>query len=317
MNPSPAPVPPIEPGDREQQALDWFTRLRAHDFSPDERLAFELWRLDAANARCFAEVESFWQQLELPARRAHRVQKAQRREAPRAWRGWAIAASVLLVSGLVLMAQLPMLQRLNSDVATAPGERRQIQLADGSRLTLDSASAVDVDLRGPVRKVRLVQGQVFIEVIHDGRPFVVDVDDAQVQVLGTKFSVSRGLDHNEVVLLKGKVEVSSGRDTRMLAPGQRLTFSGSRLDTVEKIDAERLLAWREGQLRVRDVPLREVLQTLADYKGSRLLLLDEQAGQRRVSGSFNLDQADTALDALIRNQKLEVNDLAGQMIIVR
>ncbi|QVM96045.1 FecR family protein [Pseudomonas sp. SORT22] len=313
MNPSPNSAHPNEPGDREQQALDWFTRLRAHDVPREERQAFERWRLDPENARTFAEVELFWQQLEMPARRLHKVKRG---TAPRSWGGWAVAASILLISGLVML-QLPLLQRLNSDVATAVGERRQIQLADGSRLTLDSASAVDIDLRGPVRTLRLVQGQMFIEVTHDGRPFVVDVDEAQVQVLGTRFSVSRGRDHDEVVLLKGKVEVSSAGDKRMLAPGERVTLSGSRLDQVEKVDAERLLAWREGQLRVREVPLRRVLEQLAEYQGSRLLYIDEQVGRRPVSGSFNLDQAATAIDALARTQNLNVSNLAGQWIIVR
>lgn len=248
---------------------------------------------------------------------ANQANNAERRQVPRSWRGWALAASVLLVSGLVLLAQMPWLQRLSSDVATAPGERRHVQLADGSRLLLDSASAVDVDLRGPVRKVRLVQGQMYLEVIHDGRPFVVDLDDAHIQVLGTRFSVSRGHDHNDVVLLKGKVEVSSGGDKRLLAPGQRLSFSASRLGTVENVDAERLLAWRTGQLRVQDVPLREVLQKLAGYQGRRLLLLNEQTGERRVSGSFNLDRTDKALNALISTQQLRASDLAGHVIIVR
>ncbi|MEF9899168.1 MAG: FecR domain-containing protein [Pseudomonas sp.] len=314
MNTAPNSAQPTETGDREQQALDWFTRLRADDLDDEQMQAFEHWRLTPENARVFAEVELFWQQLEMPARRLHKIE---RRCAPRSWGGWAVAASILLISGLVML-QLPLLQRLNSDVATAPGERRQIQLADGSKLTLGSASAVDVDLRGPVRKIRLVQGQMFIDVTHDGRPFVVDVDDAQVQVLGTRFSVSRGHDRDEVVLLKGKVEVSSrGGDKRMLAPGQRLTLSGNRLDQVENVDAERLLAWRSGQLRVREVPLREVLQQLADYQGSRLLYIDEQVGRRLVSGSFNLDQAASALDALASNQNLHIDNLAGQWMIVR
>ncbi|HWD34490.1 FecR family protein [Pseudomonas caricapapayae] len=314
MTPSPNSASSTATGDREQQALDWFTRLRADDLSNEERQAFELWRLTPENAQTFAEVELFWQQLELPARRLHKIE---RRSAPRSWGGWAVAASILLISGLVML-QLPLLQRLNSDVATAAGERRQIQLADGSKLLLGSASAVDVDLRGPVRKIRLVQGQMFIDVTHDGRPFVVDVDDAQVQVLGTRFSVSRGRDHDEVILLKGKVEVSSSSgDKRLLDPGQRLTLRGSRLDQVEKVDAERLLAWRDGQLRAREVPLRQVLEQLADYQGSRLLYIDEQVGRRLVSGSFNLDQAESALDALARNQNVQINTVAGQWIIVR
>ena len=254
----------------------------------------------------------------LPTEPGYRAHKAQRREAPRSWLGWTVAACVLLVGALVLMVQLPYLQRLNSDVASAAGERRQIQLADGSKLLLGSTSAVDVDLRGPLRKVRLVQGQVFLDVIHDGRPFVVEVDDARIQVLGTRFSVSRGRDRNEVILLKGKVEVSSAfGEKRMLAPGQRLRLRGSNLGQVERVDAERLLAWRDGQLRALDMPLRDVLQRLADYQGSRLLLLDEQAGRRLVSGNFNLNQAADAFAALATTEQLRSHNLAGQLIIVR
>ncbi|MCW2268229.1 fec operon regulator FecR [compost metagenome] len=313
MNPSPETTSSIEPGDREQQALDWFTRLRAHDLSAAEQHAFAQWRLAPANARTFAEIELLWQQVELPARR---VRRAEHRPARRPWRRLAVAACVMLVSGLLVL-QLPVLERLNSDYATSAGERRHLRLADDTLMVLDSASAVDVDLRGPVRKVRLVQGQLFLDVTHDGRPFVVDVDDAQVQVLGTRFSVSRTKDHDEVVLLKGKVEVSNNGQKRMLDPGQRVTFSGQRLDAVQAVDAERLTAWRDGQLRVREVPLRQVLEQLAGYHGARLVLLDEQLGRRLVSGSFNLDKADSALDALAQSQNLSINNLAGQLIIVR
>ncbi|MCY1250695.1 hypothetical protein D9M72_643540 [compost metagenome] len=60
-----------------------------------------------------------------------------------------------------------------------------------------------------------------------------------------------------------------------------------------------------------------MLEQLAEYPGSRLLYIDEQVGRRPVSGSFNLDQAGSAIDALARNQNLSVSHLAGQWIIVR
>ncbi|MNC76059.1 hypothetical protein D3C75_1277060 [compost metagenome] len=65
------------------------------------------------------------------------------------------------------------------------------------------------------------------------------------------------------------------------------------------------------------MPLRDVLQRLADYQGSRLLLLDEQAGRRLVSGNFNLNQAADAFAALATTEQLRTHNLAGQLIIVR
>lgn len=306
------PAPTDTNADPQQQALDWFTRLRDEDVGDAERQAFEQWRQNADNARAWDEVVALWQTLELPARRVRKAERLTRKRWPRL----ATAACLLLAAGAAWL-QWPALQRLGSDYATAAGERGSYTLADGSQLRLDSNSAVQVELHGDTRVLRLRQGRLFIEVTHDGRPFVVEVDDAQVRVLGTRFSVARGDGIDEVVLQSGKVEVVNGTHTQMLAPGQRLTVQDGRIDAPQAVDAERLLAWRDGQLRVRDVSLREVLQRLADYQGQHLLLLDANAGQRLISGSFNLDQADSALDALLSSQKLQANSLAGRWLIVR
>ena len=298
--------------DTAQQALDWFTRLRAEDLSDAQRQAFTAWRSTPDNARAFADVEALWGALELPARR---VRKADRKRTAR-WPRLATAACLLLAAGAIWL-QWPTIQRLDSDYATRAGERRDITLADGSRLQLDSQSAVDVQLTGETRVLRLRQGRVFLDVKHDGRPFVVEVDEAQVRVLGTRFAVAREGDRDDVLLQSGKVEVLAGTHRQLLAPGQRLSVLGTDIDAPQTVDAERLLAWRDGQLRVRDVPLREVLQRLADYRGEALVMLDSVAGQRPVSGSFNLDQADSALDALLSSQKLRAHAVAGRWLIVR
>ncbi|MFF7064178.1 FecR domain-containing protein [Pseudomonas sp. NPDC008258] len=295
-----------------QQALNWFTRLRAENLGSDEFAAFEAWRLKPQNARAYAEVEQLWQTLELPA---HRVRKADRGKAKR-WPRYAAAACLVLAAGAAWLS-VPALQELGSDYATVAGERREVLLNDGSRLWLDSASSVDVDVQGATRTVRLRQGRVFAEVVHDGRPFVVHVDEAKVEVLGTRFSVSREAGGDEVVLLSGRVQVSTPSHQQLLASGQRLRVHGERVETPESVDAERLLAWRTGQLRVREVPLQQVLQQLVGYQGKRLVLLNEQAGQRRVSGSFNLDKADSALDALVSSQQLQAHVVLGHWLIIR
>ncbi|MBK5003079.1 DUF4880 domain-containing protein [Pseudomonas sp. S31] len=297
-----------------QQALDWFTRLRADDVGEDARAAFAAWREVADNARAYAEVERLWQTLELPAQRVRRTERvrAQRSRWPR----YAVAASLVLAA-LTGVWSASGLYTLGSDYATVAGERREVLLDDGSTLWLDSDSAVDVDMQGSTRSVRLRQGRLFADVVHDGRPFEVQVDDARVEVLGTRFSVSRQTEGDEVVLLSGRVQVSTPAQHQLLAPGQRLAVHGNRIEAPHPVDAERLLAWRSGQLRVRDVPLRQVLQQLASYRGQRLVLLDEQIGERLVSGSFNLDRADSALDALLATQQLQAHALLGHLLIVR
>lgn len=295
-----------------QQALDWFTRSRGANLDSDEREAFDAWRLQPQNAQAYAEVEQLWQTLELPA---HRVRRAERVRA-RLWPRFAAAACLVLAAGVAWLT-VPQLQGLGSDYATAAGERRVVLLSDGSRLWLDSASVVDADLQGATRRVWLRKGRVFADVVHDGRPFVVQVDRARIEVLGTRFGVSRMAVGEEVVLLSGRVQVSTPLQQQLLAPGQRLVVQDEQVQAPQTVDAERLLAWRSGQLRVRDAPLQQVLQQLADYQGKRLVLLNAQAGARLVSGSFNLDRADSALDALVSSQQLQAHAVLGHWLIIR
>lgn len=297
----------------QQQALDWFTRLRAADVTVQERATFETWLQLPQNAHAYAQVEHMWQCLELPARR---VRKARRTVMAKKGLRLGAAACLLLALGTLTLAR-PGLVNLGADIATATGERREIQLGDGSRLMLDSASDVDVDMAGATRSVRLRHGRMFADVVHDGRPFVVHLGKARIQVLGTRFSVSRAGDEDEVILLSGHVQVSTPTQQRHLTPGQRVTLRGAEVTGPETVDAERLLAWRTGQLRVRDVSLQQVLQQLAAYQGKQLVLVNEQAGQRRVSGSFNLDEPGTALDALIASQHLQISELLGHWLIIR
>lgn len=192
-------LPPAD--DTARQALDWFTRLRADDLAAAEQAAFRDWQQDPRNARAYAEVEQLWQSLELPARRVRKRTSRTR------WARHAVAASLfLLAAGWLLQ---PAWQSLNHDYVTAAGERREVLLDDGSTLRLDSASVVDADIHGATRTVHLRQGRLFADVVHDGRPFVVLVDDARIEVLGTRFAVSRDESGDQVLLLSGSVQVTT------------------------------------------------------------------------------------------------------------
>jgi ferric-dicitrate binding protein FerR (iron transport regulator) len=121
-----------------------------------------------------------------------------------------------------------------------------MRLADGSTLHLDSASAMNVDLRGRTRQLHLVQGQVYLEVMLDGRAMEVQVDDARIQVFGTRLQIARYSDHDELLVLSGKAAVLQGGDQRMVSAGERVTFTGSHINPVEKIDsktADSLAQW--------------------------------------------------------------------------
>ncbi|MFZ5934513.1 FecR family protein [Pseudomonas sp. HS6-2] len=309
---SPMPATQIQ-ADPQQEALEWFSRLRQPGCDEGERQAFGRWCQEPRNAHAYAELEACWQQLQVPpARPRPRLLKVRR-----SYLGKVLAVLFLLLLGAVAYLYWPLIQRLASELATDVGERRSVRLADGSTLHLDSASAMNVDLRGRTRQLHLVQGQVYLEVVLDGRAMEVQVDDTRIQVYGTRLMVARHADQGELVVLNGKAMVIQGGDQRMVSAGERVTFSEARINPVQKADAKTADAWRTGLLRASDLPLGQVIERLASYQGRRVWLMDEQTAYRRVSGDFNLDRPGETLAALAAEQHLQLYGVLGQWLIVR
>ncbi|WP_223277167.1 FecR family protein [Pseudomonas oryziphila] len=309
-----SPMPALQPQpDPEQEALDWFSRLRQPGCDDTLRQAFAHWCQDPLNARAYAQLEAYWQQLQVPAARPRpRVAKARRSRS-----GLYLGLLFLLLLATLAWLFWPYMQRLASELHTGSGERRSVRLADGSTLHLDSASAINVDLRDRTRRLHLVQGQISLEVMLDGRALEVQVDDARIQVFGTRLQITRYSDHDELLVLSGKAAVQQGGDQRMVSAGERVTFTDSHINPVEKIDSKAADAWRSGRLQVSQRPLAEVLERLAAYQGQRVWLLDEEASHRRVSGDFDLDHPLLSLEQLARDQQLRLYNVLGQGLIVR
>ena len=309
---SPMPATQIQ-ADPQQEALAWFSHLRQPGCDESERQAFGRWCQEPSNAHAYAELEACWQQLQVPpARPRPRLLKVRR-----SYLGKVFAVLFLLLLGAFAYLYWPLMQRLASELATDVGERRSVRLADGSTLHLDSASAMNVDLRGRTRQLHLVQGQVSLEVVLDGRAMEVQVGEARIQVYGTRLVVARHADHDELVVLDGKAMVVQGGDQRMVSAGERVTFTEARINPVQNVDVKAVDAWRSGQLRAREMPLGQVIERLASHEGRRVWLMDEQTAYRRVSGDFNLDRPGETLEALAAEQHLQLYGVLGQWLIVR
>jgi len=309
---SPMPAKQLKP-DPQQEALGWFSLLRQPGCDEAQRQAFAAWCQVVENAHAYAELETFWQQLQPPPARPRPRQVTVRRNHLGKW----LALVFLLGLGAAAYLYWPLLQRLASELHTDVGERRSTRLADGTTLNLDSASAINVDLRGRTRQLHLVQGQVYLEVMLDGRAMEVEVGNARIQVFGTRLQVTRHASHDELVVISGKAMVIQGGGQRLVSAGERVTFDDTRIDPVQKADLKTAFSWRTGQLKATNVPLGQVLERLAGYQGQRLWVLDEQVAHRRVSGDFNLDRAGESLQALAVAQHLQLQGVLGHWLVVR
>jgi transmembrane sensor len=307
------------------EALDWFVRLQAAEGDPATARAFRAWcDGDPRRAVAFEKVAAVWGAPEF-VRAADNIARSTGfstpAKEPRRSSRTKIAAAV--VSGAVLLwgaASLPdMLIWLRADYVTATGELRPIELPDGSRMILNTATAVSLGYGQDKRGVRVLKGEAYFDVVRDpARPFEVDGDYSRVIVTGTAFAVRLEAKADEVVLSRGKVDVvrvDQPAQHADLNPGEAVNVTGSAIAPVRRVDTEAALAWVDGRITFDARPFGEVLPQLQRYYSGRVMILNSGIADVAVSGNYRLDHPAIAIRSLAEAAGATVTVLPGLIIL--
>ena len=179
-----------------------------------------------------------------------------------------------------------------ADYVTGKGQKSIVDLPDGTRVTLDVDSAVDVAFANGRRDVRLLSGRAFFDVAHDrAHPFAVQAGGRVVTALGTQFDVRLTPGAVRVVLAQGSVSVASapGRPTAplvKLAPGQAFAAQDDAVGKVSSADMDEALAWKQGVVEFHDQPLSEAIGLLNRYTRAQIVIKDPKVAALRITGVF-------------------------------
>lgn len=322
--------PPSERALRE--AAQWRVHLAEDSVSVTDRSAFERWlQADDDHAHAWRELEVTWEALEgarRPAARAalERSYREERREARRLLgRGSGLLLlllAILPVAWLGLGIQSP--GQLLADHHTVIGERRTLELPDGSRLVLDTATAVDVRYTTERRQIRLRDGRLFLDVARDpDRPLEVVTAEARATALGTRFSVRRlqtgDADTTRVSVHESRVELcpaSDNAECRRLRGGQSAAAAEGRVGPVAAFAVVPEPGWVRGHLDIDDRPVAEVLAELARYHRGLLRYDAAALAGLQVSGVLPLDDTARALKALAATVPIRVQRYTPWVITV-
>src|SRR5512146_1384844 len=249
------------------------------------------------------------------------------------WLGGAagIAAAVL---GVISWLGLPPAAQYQY-YETKPGEQRSVLLADGSRVTLDSASSVEVQLRAHQRIVHLMHGEALFHVSHDpARPFDVYAGGTVVRAIGTEFNVDMRSPYPAVTVtvLQGRVAVMRASQEGLaaapsgsLAPtaadklaarpkllaipapagalilgaSEQVVVTSSGAGVPQRVpDPMAVTAWTRRQLVFEHRPLGKVVDELNGYGGPRIVIDSATLRTREVTGVIQLDDPDSFLSFL-------------------
>lgn len=289
-----APVEPMRDDSVDAQAAEWFSRNRGANPDPQ---AFAQWLAEPAHARAYAEFEALW--AELGALRTTPELKSARRS--RGWRPALAMAAAVLCALLAMNLGAPQTLFSQQIAAQAKGVR-DIQLPDGSTLSVNANTRLRVDFTAHRRDIHLLQGQLYIDVAPDKeRPLWVHSGDAQVRVVGTGFDVRRGQRQLVVTVAHGQVALIPTPDAAptLLTARQRASFDyrSGRLQQSQLDDAQ-VADWRSGHLTFRNRDLASLADELALYRNQPVLLSDPALASYTVSGSLDVNDPDALLRAL-------------------
>jgi transmembrane sensor len=280
------------------RAAVWLERENRKEWCREDQLELETW-LDEAPAHRLAywRVKGAWDHANrLSVMRTPDSGQTIKPPNRAIWFGSLRVVTGLVVIAIVLAATGSFLFSGSSDRAysTAVGARQTIVLSDGSRIELNTDSALRVVENAQRREVRFDRGEAYFQIRHDtAHPFVVQVRDHRVTDLGTKFLVREHADRVEVALIEGRarVEAVSARIPALaavLAPGDLAIVNANSIVVTRK-SAQSMtdeLGWRRGLLVFRRTPLAEAVAEFNRYNRRKIVIADADVARLQIGGTF-------------------------------
>lgn len=291
-------------------AIAWQLRLDSGSGSAEEQAEFAHWHgASEEHARAWMQLGMLDQRFNAaagPARQALLQSRATLRQRVR--KVGSGLASVVLVAGL--LSWVSTYQSLGywlADQRTATGEQRSLRLTDGTLISLNTHSAVDIRFDGKERLIVLHEGEISIETGHkDDRPFVVATEDGRMRALGTRFLVKVEDQGTRLSVLQSAVAAKpqDSGDEQILREGQQVLMSHDRLGQIAglNIGAD---AWTRGMLVVDNVRLEDLIEELGRYRSGYLGVAPEVA-DLRITGSFPLTDTNLALTSLLPTLPVQI-----------
>ena len=282
------------------QAIEWLVLLRSGSANTETYNAFKVWLAESPDHQAaFSDAQALWGNVAQVMKATHSStlpQQTLKRDRPAAGNESLAMAAILLIG--VWIAWTPLTNKLHADYSTSAGEQKQVLLADGSTVFLNTDTAIAVELSKNHRRIELLKGQAQFTVAKEAnRSFDVLAGAASVRALGTVFEVYRIGEAVDVTVSEHAVAVSLNdkKDEPSNAPlhvetGERLHYLGhGEFSQLEQVNLNQLNAWRRGKLIFKDQPLSEVVTELNRYSKAYILLQDDTLSQLRVSGVFSTD----------------------------
>ena len=295
-----------------ETAANWLLRLREIEADHPDWARFERWLLEnAAHREAYSEMERIWGKLDSPQELDLLAdglkQRKQRLKGARTKSAIAILSvmffAVLGVQGYQHWQAQPL---AHIAAVGRSGTISTQQLEDGSTLTLNARSELEITFYRDKRLAKLTRGEVIFDVAPDQkRPFIVDSGTTKVTVLGTRFAVNRLKALVRVSVDHGRVRVES-QDANGIVDAQALTITNGEVAEVRgnqapiKVDrpASDAFSFASGVITFNKAELPEIAETLSRYSQYPIELQSADNLHNHVSARIKAKNVNLFLNGL-------------------
>jgi transmembrane sensor len=238
---------------------------------------------------------------------------------PRIWRSAAAAATLAVLAAIGLTSWY--MAHQSTSYRSEVGQIRSVPLEDGSHVTLDTGSRIEVTVRADERRIDLIHGDAYFEVAKDPvRPFVVSVDRARVVAVGTQFYVERDDNGLIVLVTEGKIRLERPAESPQEVPAgseARLDATELRISHATDTEIQETLGWRNGYLLFRDTSLAEAVAKFNRYTHKKMLIEDPSIAGIRIGGHFRLDDVQGFLWLLKSGFPINVDERGDRIVLTK
>ena len=281
------------------EAIEWIVKLKSGRATPADEAEFQKWRSQSAEHEAAArEADLLWHGVGAAGDRFRSDARKQARA--KLTRRTILGGAGLILAGAGLNATGVLGPHLFADFTTGIGEKRTVDLVDGSSAVLNGNTALSADFNAMQRELTLYQGEATFTVKPDpGRPFVVDANGGRVRAVGTVFDVDIRSTGTAVTVLDGEVSVatslpSSGSVNARANQRIRYTPAGAP-SPAEAVDAAVETAWRRGKLIFNGRPLSDVVAEIQRHRRGTIVLASSRLRSLEVTGVFEINDPESIL----------------------
>lgn len=309
-------------------AVDWFIRLQDMHTDSLERNKFEVWLMsDVAHQEAYAEVSGAWDKLDSAAQveqLASALKSKNESSRLRKIKNVSVALSLLVTVCLSIFLlhswhSKPMMQM----VAIAEiGEPKTTVLEDGSKLTINASTHVEVVYYRDKRLVKLNSGEAIFEVaINTDRPFIVESNHTRVTVLGTRFAVNKlgkltrvSVDHGRVKVEKTDLQ-GNAIQAVILTNGEVAENSEDMPPKKVNRPASDAFSFERGLITFTDANIQEISETLSRYRQQPVHIKDGQRLNAKITAVIKSRNVENFLKKLPDTASVKLEQRENDLLI--